>query len=130
MDQLAGWNPSIAGGLSAYDEMVSLTRSTTKPLALFEVGVTEDRAAGDKGQWIEDAYEAVAAVWTGFDRIKAMNWWDERWDNTPPVAPTDMRINSSSGAQSGYRRAVTRADADDGYYLATPRFVCTKDALP
>lgn len=130
VDQLGAPNPSIAGGLSAYEEMERLTRSSTKPLALFEVGVVEDPRAGDKGQWIEDAYDAVASSWMGFDRVKSMNWWDERWDNTPPLGPSDMRITSSSGAQSGYRRAVTRADADDDYYVGAPRFVCTRDALP
>lgn len=121
---LAGTNnPQIVGGRSPYSELAAVTTSKTKPMALFETGVVEDPAAGDKAAWIKATYAAV----TGgtFPRLHGVNWWNESWDNGAPLGVSDMRINSSSATLAGYNAAVSSSQI-----VATPSFSCTKNALP
>jgi hypothetical protein len=103
--------------------MIGLTASTTKPIALFETAVVEDPKAGDKAAWTRATYQSITSP--QFARLRAVNWWHQRWDNDPPLAPSDMRINSSAAAQAGYRAAVSPSTI-----VATPNFACTKNALP
>jgi hypothetical protein len=116
-------NAELAGGLSPYEELVQLTASTTKPLAIFETAVAEDPAAGDKGAWVKEAYDVIVSG--RFPRLKGVNWWQQRWDNEPPVLPSDMRIDSAPATLAAYQAAVGRSA-----YRSVPRFVCTSQALP
>lgn len=121
-DLLGTGSPQIANGKSAYQEMTGVTTSTTKPFGQFEIGVVDDPPAGDKATWIRDAYGAIGG--TAFPRMRMAIWWNERWDNDPPLGPSDLRIDSSSSALSGYRAAVANAR-----YVATPVFRCTRQPL-
>jgi hypothetical protein len=122
-DLLGTTNPQLSGGLSPYQELTRLTASTTKPMALLETGVVEDPAAGDKAAWIQATYAAVTS--SPLARLHLVDWWNERWDNEPPLGPSDMRINSSAATLAGYRAAVAASSI-----VATPSFRCTKQALP
>ncbi len=116
-------NPQLSGGRSPYKAVVALSASTTKPLALFETAVVEDPKAGDKAAWIGETYQSIMSP--QFARLRSVNWWNERWDNDPPMGPSDMRINSSAASQAGYRTAVSPSTI-----VSTPSFACRKTALP
>ena len=122
-DLMGTHNPQLSGGLSPYQELTRLTASLTKPLALLETGVVEDPPAGDKAAWIVATYAAVTS--TQFARLKLANWWNERWDNEPPVGPSDMRVNSTAATLTGYQTAVAASTIE-----AVPSFLCTKQTLP
>lgn len=122
-DLLGATNPQLVGGLSPYQEVLALTSSSSKPIGIFETAVVEDPAAGDKGAWIRATYSDIGG--SRFPRLKSVNWWNERWDNEPPMGPSIMLVDSSASSLQGYRAAVSSSRV-----LAVPSFRCTRQVLP
>ncbi len=100
---------------SIYAQVERMTAE--KPVAVLEYGVVEDAAHGDKAQWIRAAFRGLLSG--EFPRLYAASWWQERWENEPPVGPSDVRINSSPEALAAYRAGVAGPT-----FVSTPRFEC------
>ncbi len=69
-----------------------------KPLAVLEFGVIEDPR---KPAWIRQAFDFIKQ----FPDIKAISWWQERWENEDGSF-SDLRINSSQSSLKEYRTQV------------------------
>lgn len=115
------WNPFVqklgdpADPASAYRELTRLDRAA--PLAVIEFGVTEDPAAGDKAQWVADAYASMTPPLARYD-VSLVNYWSEKWTNASGKL-SDLRVQSSPGALAAYRAAIA-----DPFYVTTPTFAC------
>ncbi len=70
----------------------------SKPIAVEEFGVIEDPR---KPSWIRSAFEFIKQ----FHGIKAISWWQERWENEDGSF-SDLRINSSQASLREYRTQV------------------------
>lgn len=90
-----------------------------KPIAVFEWGVVEAPAKGDKARWIDDAFAALAE--RRFAAVRAVSWWDERWENDDG-SWSDLRIDSSPEALAAYRRGI-----GNPRYDGAPSFICSAD---
>lgn len=89
--------------------------SPSKPLALIEFGVVEDPDAGDKAQWIADAYDTVTS---GYYDFQLVSYWSEKWRNGDGSV-SDLRVNSSAGALSAYTATIA-----DPFFTSVPEFSC------
>ena len=108
------WTPFSTGLAVAIVRLRSVARG--KPFAVFEWGVVEAPAKGDKARWIDNAFRALAEQ--RFAAVRAVSWWDERWENDDG-SWSDLRIDSSPGALAAYRRGI-----EDPRYEVAPRFAC------
>jgi hypothetical protein len=88
--------------------------SATKPLAIFEFGVVDDPATGDKAEWISAALQAIESG--RYPRIKAVSYWHESWVNDDGTL-SNVGLDSSAGALDAYRAAIASR-----YYLTTAEF--------
>jgi hypothetical protein len=82
----------------AYGEVAAISR--TKPLALLEFGVREDRR---KPTWITQALEAIRS--NRYPRIKAISYWHSDWENKDGTI-SSLRLDSSSEALRAYERGI------------------------
>ncbi len=103
--------------LDAYGYYNELTSFSSRPLAVLELGVT-DNAAHQMPNWIEQTFNTIKSG--RYPRIHAVSWW-----NTGALPPPDIntRIDSSSDALSAFRQAVA-----DPFFAAQPQF--SGDCLP
>ena len=85
----------------AYRDLCSI--NSNKPVMLAEWGVGEFPEAGDKAQWISEAFEIMR---THFPRLKAAVFWSERWENDDGTY-SKLRVTSSPQALEAYRRGVS-----------------------
>jgi beta-mannanase len=93
-----------------YDTLSNL--DAEKPLIVAEWGVGEFPAAGNKADWIRDAFSAMK---TGYPRIKAAVYWHERWQNENETI-SNLKINSTPETLSAFQTA-----AADPHWLTAPR---------
>ena len=107
------WEPLRRALDEAYPKLEAL--SPTKPIALLETGVLEERGK-DKAAWIRSAYAALTSG--RYPRVKAAVWWHERWVNEDD-RPSDVRIDSDAAATAAYRKAVAGPD-----FVARPAYAC------
>jgi hypothetical protein len=88
-----------------------------KPFAVFEWGIVDAPAKGDKPQWIRDAFAALRSP--AFARVAGISWWDERWQESDGHWDDD-RIDSDPAALAAYRAGIAGTR-----YLEAPRFACS-----
>jgi Glycosyl hydrolase family 26 len=91
-----------------YNELTSFSK---RPLAVLELGVT-DNAAHGKPAWIRDAFDTIKSG--RFPRIHAVSWW-----NTGAFPPPNIntRIDSSPDALNALRESVA-----DPFFAQQPQF--------
>ncbi len=106
---------SPANPKSPWSEFAALAPS--KPHSIAEFGVTEDPSAGDKAQWITDAFGAIASGY--YPGVKLESYWSESWPNGGGKPDSELQIDSSPSSLSAYRSAVASPS-----FVATPTFVC------
>ncbi len=105
----AQWNSFTKILDATYPLLASL--STKKPLAVFEFGVLEDPSRGNKSAWIQDALNSI--IDGRYPRIKAINYWDEKWNDCVVVClpkingEIDLRLNSSTASIDTYRKIIS-----------------------
>jgi hypothetical protein len=112
------WEPLSSALDEAYPRLTAL--SATRPIAIMETGVVEDRPKGDKADWIRSAYDALGSG--RYPRVKAALWWQERWRNADGKV-SDVRIDSDAGATKAYAEAI----AGPGF-VARPQYRCAPAA--
>jgi hypothetical protein len=78
-----------------------------------EWGVGEYPKAGNKAEWIREAFSDFQQR---FPKVKAAVFWHERWQNNDE-SYSNLRVNSSPEALSAYREAVQVP-----FWIARPRF--------
>jgi beta-mannanase len=93
----------------AYHDLCSI--NSKKPVMLAEWGVGEFPEAGDKAQWVIEAFQIMK---TSFPRLKAAIFWSELWENADG-SYSNLRVTSSSRALEAYRRGVA-----DPFWLDRP----------
>lgn len=93
--------------LKAYSQIKKF--APEKPLAILEFGVIEDPRKPD---WIKNAFDTIKE----FRVIKAISWWQERWENEDGTF-SDLRINSSEESLQEYRRQI-----DSPVFVSFPVF--------
>ena len=93
----------------AYHDLCSI--NSNKPVMLAEWGVGEFPEAGEKAQWITEAFHIMR---TRFPRLKAVVFWSERWENKSG-SYSNLRVTSSPRALEAYRRGVA-----DPFWLDRP----------
>lgn len=86
--------------------------SRNKPIALLEFGVIEDSKIR-KTDWIEDAFKVIKS---GKYPIKAISWWNEKWQNRDGTV-SDLRVNSSKESLEVFKRMVS-----DQIFISQPFF--------
>ena len=106
------WTSFTALMDNAYEELSGI--SENKPLAVFEFGVVEDPANGNKADWISEALESVSSG--RYPRIKAVSYWHSAWDNGSGSI-SNTRIDSSNESLNAYRRGVS-----GDYFISGPVF--------
>lgn len=106
------WESLTAVLDAAYPKLAAISRR--KPLMLEEFGVVENPAKGDKGRWISEALDAIAAG--RYPRIKGVSYWHSNWQNEDGTK-SQMRIDSSPGALAAYRAGISRPT-----FVVRPRF--------
>ncbi|MBK1717087.1 hypothetical protein CKO27_05380 [Thiocystis violacea] len=96
--------------LGPYQELAAVDPS--KPVLLAEWGIGEFPKQGDKGAWIDEAFEAMEQR---MPRLKGAVFWHERWQNKD-LSYSNLRVNSSLPALTAFRKGVSRP-----FWLAEPR---------
>ena len=76
--------------------------SSTKPLAILEIGVTDNHPSGKKSKWIRDAFNTILS--NKYLNFKAVNYWHESWDDDEDRA--SLKIDSSSESLSSFQKAI------------------------
>lgn len=77
--------------------------STKKPMAVFEFGVTEDPAKGNKAEWIVSALSSFISK--RYPLIKAISYFQTEFKNTDGTI-SDLKINSSESSLSAYKNLI------------------------
>lgn len=83
-----------------YPELTAL--SPTKPIALLELGISEDPSNSSKAQWIANVMRSLSAG--HFPRVKAVCWWNKT--HRPDGTRSALEIDSSRESLSAYRDGV------------------------
>ncbi len=82
-----------------------------KPIMIAEWATAEFPQAGDKAEWIREAFGIMRDK---LPRVKAEVYWHERWQNEDE-SYSNLRVNSSPEALAAYRKAVA-----DPWWLGQP----------
>ncbi len=106
----AKWNLLEDVMRKPYEELCRV--DPDKPVMVTEWGVGEFPAKGDKAAWIKDAFNRLEHE---FPRLRAAIYWHERWQNSRSFLYSNLKINSSPGAQAAYREGVASS-----FWLADP----------
>jgi Glycosyl hydrolase family 26 len=85
----------------------------SKPIMVAEWGVGEYPKAGNKAEWIRNAFLDFQKL---FPKVKAAVFWHERWQNQDE-SYSNLRVNSSPEALAAYREEVQVP-----YWISRPRF--------
>ncbi len=72
-----------------------------KPVMLAEFGVGDYPKAGNKAQWIRDAFHMIPRK----PRIKAAIYWHERWQNEDGTF-SNLRVNSSNASLKAFHEGL------------------------
>ncbi|MHA1720825.1 MAG: glycosyl hydrolase [Promethearchaeota archaeon] len=64
-----------------------------------------DEYENKKALWIQDAFNTLNN--DGYDRIKAISYWHEDWDNGGIIGESHLRLDSSNDALNAYRIGVS-----------------------
>jgi hypothetical protein len=84
-----------------YDELCNV--SSSKPIAILEIGVIDYKESGDKSLWISDAIMNLEKGM--YPKIKAISWWNESFINEQGYI-SNLSINSSETSLSAYRNGI------------------------
>ena len=98
-----------------YNQLVAISK---RPIAVFESGVVESPAKGDKAGWIRDAFRLLRSG--RFLRLKAISWWQEKWQQADGHLDSTM-INSDPVALRAYQRGIASTLFD-----TRPDFRCAR----
>ncbi len=99
----------------AYQEAKKIDLS--KPMMIAEWGVGEYPKAGNKAEWIKNAFLDFQ---NRFPEVRAAVFWHERWQNQDE-SYSNLRVNSSPESLAAYRQGVL-----DPYWIDHPHFIPTK----
>ena len=83
-----------------YPELAAL--SPTKPIALLELGVSDDPQGIDKARWIEGAMQSICAG--HYPRVKAVSWWNKTY--RPDGTRSTLEIDSCPQSLAAYREGI------------------------
>lgn len=106
-----GWGPFLPLFDHPYAELSRIDPS--KPIMLAEWGVGEFPEAGQKSDFIAEAFESMKKA-DRYPRLKAAVFWHERWQNKDGSF-SNLRVNSSPESLQAYRAGVA-----DPHFLGKP----------
>lgn len=105
------WVSAFDSFTYAYNDLCEL--NPDKPVMFAEWGIGEFPKAGNKAQFITDAFEIMKAK---LPRLKAAVFWHERWENEDG-SYSNLRATSSPQALEAFKKAVA-----DPYWLDRPQY--------
>lgn len=79
-----------------------------KPIMVFEFGTTQGgrTCSATPPEW---ARAALAALVGGrWPSVRGFSWWNEKWENTGSLAPTNMRVQDVPGLAAEFSGALER----------------------
>jgi len=76
--------------------------STQKPLAILEIGVTDNHSLGSKEKWLRDAFNTI--VTEKYLHFRAINYWHENWDNDGSL--TSLKVDSSPEVLAAFKELI------------------------
>jgi hypothetical protein len=93
---------------SLVDEMLPQLRAATatRPLFIFEFGITDNNPACPAAPWVSGALgDLVGGRWPDF---RGFSWWNQRWDDDPAIGgSTDMLLQDAPQVSAIFRDALT-----------------------
>ena len=95
----------------AYQKLAAV--SSTKPIAILELGVTDQHPLGDKADWLKGAFDDIKT--NKYLNFQALTYWHENWDDNGH--PAAIRIDSSPAALAAFQNGIK-----DDIYISTARF--------
>lgn len=99
------------------DEMIPQLRAatSTRPLFVFEFGITNTNQACPPAPWVQ---EALADLLSGrWPDVRGFSWWQQRW-NDDGAAGSNMMVQDDPGVTAAFRKALVGA----ANLLDTPLF--------
>lgn len=85
---------------AVYPKLLSV--SSTKPFAVLELGISENKGVEDKASWIRSAYASLESG--RYPRVKAVAWWNKVY--RPDQTRSFLEIDSTPSSLEAYRDAV------------------------
>lgn len=76
--------------------------SSTKPLSILEIAVTDHHPLGKKDKWLKDTFKIILSQ--KYLNFKAINYWHESWDNEGVIA--SLKIDSSIESLTAFQVAI------------------------
>ncbi len=82
-----------------------LAATTTKPLFIFEIGITGNNPACPAGPWVEAAFEdLLGGRWPD---VRGFAWWQQRFVDDPAVGGiTDYLVQNNPAVTAAFRAAL------------------------
>jgi Glycosyl hydrolase family 26 len=82
--------------------------TATKPLFIFEFGITNNNRRCPAAPWVRAAF---ADLFSGrWPDVRGFSWWQERWNNDGELG-SDMLVQDDPGVTAAFRDALTGATA-------------------
>ena len=93
---------------SLVDAMVPQLRAATasKPLFLFELGITNNNPGCPAGPWLQAAFDdLLGGRWPD---LRGFSWWQQAWIDDPSVGGvTDLLVQDDPSMTAAFRAALT-----------------------
>ncbi len=83
---------------------ISHISSNNKPIALVEWGIYENPSLGNKAKWITDALLSFSQGAVYSNKIKAISYWNEAWEDENDLI--NLRIDSSPESLQAYKNGI------------------------
>jgi PKD repeat protein len=97
---------------SLVDAMMEQLRAATrsKPVFIFEVGITGNNPNCDANRWMSDAFASLLGG--RWPEMRGFAWWNERWkNNSNPAQDTNMLVQQMPNIASVFRQVLTGSTA-------------------
>jgi hypothetical protein len=113
--QAGEWNSFTAIVDNTYEEVA---RISDRPMIVGETG--SSTSGGNKAEWVTSALEREIPK---MPRIRAVVWFDDRFEGAGESSGLDPRVNSSPDVLQAFRSAISSPfyGVDRAEFLATPR---------
>jgi hypothetical protein len=113
--QAGEWNSFTAIVDNTYEE---IARISDRPMIVGETG--SSTSGGNEAEWVTSALEREIPK---MPRIRAVVWFDDRFEGAGESSGLDPRVNSSAEVLQAFRSAISSPyyAVDRAEFLATPR---------
>ncbi len=101
------WDDFADGMDAAMPRLVAM--APTKPIFVFEFGVTGANPLGTAASWADAALTGLLS--NQWPQVRGFSWWNETWQNDDdPSHDTDMRVQTVPGLSEVFQEHLVGAD--------------------